>query len=141
VSDRSGSADWAPYCGPGPAPGEWLARWNLDPLLWLALSGLVFAWMLHADDTKSRPAFLVAMALLFVLFVSPLCALTSALFAARAAHHAILVAVAAPMLALSFPGVPKRGLLALVPLTFAHAAVLWAWHVPSLYSSALSSDA
>jgi len=133
---------WVPYCGEAPAPAEWLARWNFDPLpIVLLLAGLV-AWRLaglHADRARTA-AFGAGVALLAVLFVSPLCALTSALFAARAAHHAVLVAAVAPLLALALPAAAQlRGPLA--AWTGLQAAVLWAWHYPPLYSEALSGDA
>ena len=44
-----------------------------------------------------------AVALMVVVFVSPLCALSSALFSARVLHHVLLIAVVAPLLALAFP--------------------------------------
>ena len=84
------------YCGPAPDPSEIWLRWNLDPVLLLALAALAVA--LRA----SRPG-LLAVAALAVAFVSPLCALSAALFSARVAHHVLLVAVAAPLLALAWP--------------------------------------
>src|SRR3546814_5393323 len=48
-----------------------------------------------------RRSFLAAIALLAVLFISPFCALTSALFSARVVHHVLLTACAAPLLARS----------------------------------------
>ncbi len=44
-----------------------------------------------------------AIALMFVIFVSPLCALASALFSARVLHHVLLIAAVAPLLAVAFP--------------------------------------
>ena len=35
---------WLPYCGPGPAPGDWLGRWNLDPWLLAALLAVAAGW-------------------------------------------------------------------------------------------------
>ena len=132
---------WVPYCGAAPAPGEWLARWNFDPLLLAALAAAIVVWRLaglHADRTRTW-AFGTGLALLAVLFVSPFCALTSALFAARTAHHAVLVAAVAPLLALALPGATRvRG--AVAAWTGLQALVLWAWHYPPLYSAALSAD-
>lgn len=128
---------WAPYCGPGPAPAEWLARWNLDPVLIAALAvglGLV----LWRSSGRERAAGVAAVGVLAVIFVSPLCALSSALFAARTVHHVLLVAVAAPLIAACLPR-PRTGPLALA--TFAQAAVFWAWHAPAAYGWALSNDA
>ena len=44
-----------------------------------------------------------AIALMVIIFVSPLCALSSALFSARVLHHVLLIAAVAPLLALAFP--------------------------------------
>lgn len=136
------AAVWVPYCGEAPAPAELLGRWNFDPLLLFALLAAIVAWRvadLHTDRTRTA-AFAAGVALLAVLFVSPFCALTSALFAARAAHHALLVTAAAPLLALALPGsVRLRGPVA--AWTGIQALVLWAWHYPPLYSAALGSDA
>ena len=128
---------WAPYCGPGPGPAEWLGRWNLDPVLIAALAiglGLV-VWR---TSGARRAAGVAAILILAVIFVSPLCALSSALFAARTVHHVLLVAVAAPLIAGALPK-PRVGPLALA--TAAQAAVFWAWHVPTAYGWALSNDA
>jgi len=133
---------WVPYCGAAPSPDELLARWNFDPLMLVALGGAALAWHLtiyRREQARLAP-FLAGMAALAVLFVSPFCAMTSALFAARTAHHALLVAVAAPLLAWSFP---ERSLWRKLPVgawTGIGAAVLWAWHVPALYAAALSHD-
>ena len=126
---------WLPYCGPAPAAGEW--RWNLDPVLIAALTALALACALRARG-RERALGLAAVAVLAVGFVSPLCALSSALFAARTVHHVLLVAVAAPLLAWALPG-RKTGPLALA--TAAQAAVFWAWHAPGAYAWALSHDA
>ena len=130
-------AIWAPYCGPGPGPGEWLTRWNLDPVLIAALA-IGLAWAMWRTSGRSRAAGLAAVLTLTVVFVSPLCALSSALFAARTVHHVVLVAVAAPLIAVALPR-PGVGPLALA--TAAQAAVFWVWHAPAAYGWALSSDA
>ncbi|HZW14657.1 MAG TPA: cytochrome c oxidase assembly protein [Brevundimonas sp.] len=128
---------WTPYCGPGPGPGEWLGRWNFDPVLIAALT-LALALVLWRTSGRERATGAAAVLILAVIFVSPLCALSSALFAARTVHHVLLVAVAAPLIAWASPG-PRTGSLALA--TAAQAAVFWGWHAPSAYSWALSSDA
>jgi putative membrane protein len=133
---------WVPYCGEAPVPGEWLARWNFDPLLLTAFAAAAALWYWRNRPTREPAApFAAGMVVLAFLFVSPFCALTSALFAARAAHHAVLIAAAAPLLVWALPA-PARGRG--VPIgvwTGLHAVVLWAWHYPPLYAAALGSDA
>lgn len=138
-----------PYCGSAPLPADWLAQWNLDPVLIAALAtmaSLHIATLLRDDgDHHGQRLGLAASAwaLLAVLFVSPLCALTSALFSARVAHHVILIAFAAPMLVASMPQrwrmlnfnrIAALGVLAAV----VHMALLWLWHAPAPYAAALA---
>lgn len=130
----AGTDDWTPYCGPAAMPADLLARWNLDPalLLTLAIAGVVL-WRRSAPATAWS-----ALCVLVVIFVSPLCALSSALFSARTVHHVLLVAVAAPLAAWSVPTARPRNL----PLaTILAATVFWAWHAPAAYTWALASDA
>lgn len=129
-------AGWIPYCGVAPVPGGLMERWNLDPLLLAVLAGAAaWCWM-HA---ASRRRVLLAFAVLLLVFVSPLCALSSALFAARVAHHVLLTAVAAPLLVWAFARVRVPGGAALWAAV--HALTFWLWHSPGVYAAALSSDA
>lgn len=123
------SGDWSGvYCGPAPVPAELWARWNFDPVLLAALTVLALA-----TARSGRGA--AAVAVLFLAFVSPLCALSSALFSARVVHHLLLVAVAAPLLAGLRPAA-REGSAA--PAFAVSTAVLWVWHAPPLYDLALS---
>ena len=116
------------YCGPAPLPQEIWTRWNVDP-------GLVAVLVLLAILLRRRGEGLAATAVLAVAFVSPLCALSSALFSARVVHHVLLVAVAAPLLAQAWP---KRGTGG-ITLPFAVSSlVLWGWHLPAAYDLALA---
>jgi len=79
---------------------------------------------------------------LAIAFVSPLCALATSLFSARVLHHVLIIAVAAPLLAmgwqserLSLPRVPLFALFAV------HGVLVWMWHAPDPYAWALSSNA
>ncbi len=132
---------WVPYCGSAPEPAELLVRWNFDPLLLVPLAGLLVWHFATARHRENHQALLGALAVLAMLFVSPFCALTSALFAARAAHHAILIAVAAPLLAWSLPHTFPQRRLPLAATTAIATLTLWAWHVPGLYAAALSNNA
>ncbi len=121
----------AVYCGPPPLPEYIWTSWNLDPALLVALTALTFA-------IRHKPAGIAAVAVLVVAFVSPLCALSSALFSARVVHHVLLVAVAAPLLAVALrPRLP----VGLAPAFTTSAVVLWAWHHPMAYDFALSNIA
>lgn len=133
-------AAWHPYCGGAPTPADWLARWNLDPLLLAALAAL--AWLLWrwADTSVQRRWSASAMALALLLFVSPLCALSSALFSARVAHHVLLAAVLAPLLVIALPEERTRWPGSLALWTGLQAVAFWLWHAPPLYAAALSSD-
>ena len=119
------------YCGPAPAPADLLSRWNFDP--WV----LVVLVVLAIWAGRSRPG-AAAVVVLAIAFLSPLCALSSALFSARVVHHVLLVAVAAPLLALSRPARTPTGVG--LPFLLATAA-LWLWHAPVAYDAALGNMA
>lgn len=116
------------YCGPAPVPGAIWTRWNLDPPLLAALAALALAL------ARSR-AGAAAVAVLALAFVSPLCALSAALFSARVVHHLLLVALAAPLIALAWPARRPRGG---TPLFLVSTGVLWAWHLPQAYDAAMA---
>ncbi len=116
------------YCGPPPLPSEIWTSWNFDPVLIGTLLAL-------AAVVRRDLAGLTGVTVLALAFVSPLCALSSALFSARVAHHVLLVAVAAPLLARALPA-DRVGPIAL-PFALA-TTTLWFWHVPAAYDLALS---
>ena len=115
------------YCGPAPIPAELLERWNFDPWALAVLVGLAI-WA-----GRSRPGAAAIIVLAFA-FLSPLCAWSSALFSARVVHHVLLVAIAAPLFALSRPA--RAATAVGVPFLFATIA-LWLWHLPRAYDAAL----
>lgn len=124
------------YCGPSPLPGTLLAHWNFDPVL---IAGLIGLMLLGRNmPLVERRYLLGAVAALAVAFVSPLCALSVALFSARAVHHLLLVGVAAPLLAASAGRRVRVGMAAGLA---AGTASLWLWHVPALYDAALADKA
>ena len=131
--------NWQPYCGAAPVPAELLGRWNLDPLLLAGLAMLALALWRSAETPGARRSAVLAIGLALLLFVSPFCALSSALFSARVTHHVLLAAVLAPLLVHALP----RSLRATgsLPLwTALQAITFWLWHSPGLYAEALSSD-
>lgn len=117
------------YCGQPPLRDELWTSWNFDPVLIAVL--LVLSYVLRRD-----PAGLVAVAVMVVAFISPLCALSSALFSARVVHHVLLIAGAAPLLAFVFPSKGAGGLA--LPFVIS-TTILWAWHLPQAYDLALSN--
>lgn len=126
------------YCGPAPVPDDLLSAWNADAVA-LALCLCILALHLLSGDDRHRGALLSALGLLGLLFLSPLCALTVALFSARAAHHALLVAAVAPLLALALaPALERLPRLSPAMLAVAQAIALWVWHVPAIYAVAIA---
>lgn len=130
--------DWVgSYCGVAPDGATWLLRWNTDPVV-LALLVAAAAGVTWRLAGARRDAGLAGITALAVAFVSPLCALSVALFSARSLHHLLIVAVAAPLLARALPArrpLPPAAALALATLT------LWCWHLPAAYDAALSYKA
>jgi len=124
------------YCGTAAVPDDFWTRWNGDPLLLAALTALALAMGRgHSADPRAGCG---AIALMVVVFVSPLCALTSALFSARVVHHFLLIAAVAPLLAMAFP-VRRAGSPRLAALVAMQTIVLWLWHAPGLYAWGLAS--
>jgi len=129
---------WTPYCGPAPDPADVLGRWNGDPVLLAALGLFIAAGgFLTMRRRPGSPFLLGAAGVLVLVFISPLCALSSALFTARTLHHLLLLLAAAPLLAL---GPPRLRAPRLALATAVQAVVFWAWHAPDLYAAALSND-
>lgn len=137
---------WLPYCGAAPGPEVWLARWNLDPLLLAGLGGLALLtvvkpepWQGTAGMRRQR-AMQIAAALAAVLYVSPLCALSSTFFTVRVVHHMALVLVLGPLVAVALEPWLERGARFMWTWTAGAAATFWLWHAPGPYAAALSSD-
>ncbi len=131
---------WLPYCGAGPAPAELMARWNFDPVLLgiLGVTGLLY-WRGSALFPTRRPRFALAMAIALLLFVSPFCALTSALFSARVVHHVLLIGLLAPLIVAALPAKRLKVPGGLVLWTAVQTFAFWLWHAPPAYGWALSS--
>jgi putative membrane protein len=124
------------YCGPAAVPDALWTRWNADP--WLLAALALFAVAVGRGRTADARAGWGAIALLVLVFVSPLCALASALFSARVFHHVLLVAGVAPLLALALP-LRRCGSPPLALLVGVHAVILWTWHAPGPYDWGLAS--
>lgn len=136
---------WFPYCGEAPGPEVWLSRWNLDPVLGavlLLLALVLWRAPIGADLTaRRRQTLRGAWVLAVVLFVSPLCALSSAFFTVRVVHHIALVLAMAPLLVFGLEPWVRRWPAPLWTTTAVAAVVFWVWHAPAPYAAALSSDA
>jgi putative membrane protein len=135
---------WIPYCGEAPGPEVWLSRWNLDPVLGIGLVLLALALWRPSPGrdtpwTQRRTSLRCAWALTVLLYVSPLCALSSAFFTVRVVHHMALVLVMAPLLAFGLAPWLRRLPTPLWTCTASAAVVFWIWHAPAPYAAALSS--
>lgn len=124
------------YCGTAPDVATWSSRWNADLFLtaFLLLTGLAMIRL----PAQRRLAGIAAIGVLAIAFLSPLCALSVALFSARTLHHLLVIGVAAPLLAIALPG--RSGPAPSVAFALS-MAVLWAWHLPAAYDAALANKA
>ena len=153
---------YTPYCGSPPTPGALIMRWNLDPVLILVLIAALAAYCAALGEPKLRrraPAqwrracFYAGWATAAFALVSPLCALSVALFSARIGQHLILAAVAAPLIALGRPWAVWAGLVGIritgrermripggeIMAAIAFTAALWFWHSPAPYATTFRS--
>jgi len=133
-----------PYCGVAPSPGELLGRFNLDPVLITTLAVLATAHIVHLSGETPRRRIYAACGWLVTAaaLVSPLCALSVALFSARITQHMTLLLAAAPLLALGLPRPARPG--AAWPLWAAGVAFmvfLWLWHMPTPYDATFTNTA
>lgn len=119
-----------------------MTRWNLDPAVigGLALFAIGYAAQAGHLAVRRRVSFTAAITLLAILFVSPLCALASALFSARVIHHVMLGLVIAPLLVASLPVERLRVRGSAATWTGVQAFLFWLWHAPPIYAWSLSSD-
>ena len=134
---------WIPYCGEAPGPEAWLGRWNLDPVLGAALAlAAVALWLPTARiplAAERRQALRAAWVLVALLYVSPLCALSSAFFTVRVVHHMALVLIVAPLLVFGLEPALRRLPAPLWTCAALAALAFWVWHAPGPYAAALSS--
>ena len=124
---------YIPFCGAPPLPAELWTRWTLEPSL---LISLALTYLVGWGITENRGRFAIAWGLVTLLFVSPLCAASIALFSARVGQHILLTLVAAPVLAASLPTLRWPPL----PIAGLFAALFWIWHAPGPYQATLDSD-
>jgi putative membrane protein len=127
------------YCGPAPTPASLSGAWSLDLVALAAASAFVIAHLATRRD--GRLSLTLGVGLFLLLFLSPLCALTAALFSARAVHHVLLAAVVAPFLVVAFGGLSsaRRPPLSVGGSLALSTIAMWVWHVPPLYDAAITS--
>lgn len=131
-----------PYCGSVPHPGELLSRFNLDPILILALAVTACLHISSVGPRGNRRRAATGWALASAAFISPLCALSVALFSARVAQHMVLILLAAPLIASARPAPVSRSKSATLWLSGAFFFVLlWFWHMPAPYDATFASTA
>ena len=95
----------------------------------------------RGSETRAHKRLVASAAgLALLLFVSPFCALSSALFSARVTHHVLLAAVLAPLLVFALREGRTRWPGSLPMWTGLQALAFWLWHAPGLYAEAMSSD-
>jgi putative membrane protein len=135
-----------PYCGSAPSPGELLSRFNLDPVLISCLIAAC-AWQLFilqrrgGFDVRRRQAFsLAGWMVAAAAFLSPLCALSVALFSARVGQHMVLILAAAPLIASGLSRAPAWHHAARLWVSSGvFFAALWYWHMPVPYDATFGS--
>jgi putative membrane protein len=134
-----------PYCGAAPEPGVLLTRFNWDPILIVALTAAVLLhWLAirgsHAAAGRRTALMLAGWAIASAAFISPLCALSVALFSARVTQHMVLILMAAPLISLGLPPSKRRHYRWRLWLnTGIFGASLWYWHMPAPYDATFSS--
>src|SRR5690606_26901563 len=159
-----------PYCGAPPVPGSLWQQWNLDPVLITVLIGsaALYGYGRRIAEqpghegvmARTQPIYFYAGWLIATLaFISPLCALSVALFSARVGQHMILVLIAAPLIMLGRPGAALAaiadrarctagsGTVALLRVLtgsaaawIAFAVAVWFWHAPGPYAATFAAN-
>ncbi len=145
-----------------PPPAEAWRMWNPDPLMWGALFVGVTLFLRGARRAARWQLVAVSAGFfaLAVALLSPVDTVSGLLFSVHMAQHLLLMLVAAPLFAWGRPGVVALWALPLRARRFvgrlltrarwvlrpgvavtAHTAVVWLWHVPTLYDAALEYEA
>jgi putative membrane protein len=85
---------------------------------------------------KRRIVLAAGVLLLALTWLGPLPRLARHSFAAHMTMHMLVVAVAAPLVALAVSGRARAQWLAPVPMSIVELIVVWAWHAPALHHAA-----
>lgn len=158
--------------GQPPVPHDLWESWNgapafvLLPILWLYFRGFrILRHRANPQTIRWRTGFFLAgMGGLFLAFVSPVDAWSTALFSAHMLQHMCLTLIVSPLLILGVPfgpillglpsdvrdqvgkkwhqlqGIRSIGLALTLPYTAwgLHVLVFWVWHIPKFYETALT---
>jgi len=147
-------------------------KWNFALVVSLFVSTWLYAYGVSALRSQQVgvpgwqvAAFSIGIAALVVAFLSPLEALSGALFSAHMGQHLLLTVVAAPLLVLGVSQLPllerispgwrqqfkrwqgnsvlrRSGYVLTLPMVawIFHAGMIWVWHLPGLYQPALHNE-
>ncbi|HEX3887272.1 MAG TPA: cytochrome c oxidase assembly protein [Phenylobacterium sp.] len=139
------------YCGAPPQPEQLWSRWNLDPRLIAVLLLILAVYLVGVElrpAARQRPSlwrrlcFYGGWSLASLALISPLCALSVSLAAARVGQHMILTVLAAPLVALGLPRRPTPGFAgASIAAAAVFGAILWFWQSPGPYEATFQSPA
>lgn len=138
------SYPYSPYCGAPPTASSLWLRWNLDPILLVALVAVGVGYAVLArinqrsDGARRTIFFYLGWALVCLALISPLCSLSVSLFSVRIGQHMLLETVAAPLIALGFTPSRRTSNGAIVAAA-AFAAALAFWHAPRPYVATFDS--
>ena len=166
------------HAGEPLAPHDLWRAWSFEPAIWIPLAATLVLYMRGMREAmyrstnalgllmRQRRWFVAGFAVLAVSLLSPLHAAGGSLFSAHMIQHEMLMAIAAPMLVLSRPGLamlwalpdgarrsigrsiarPRfqsmwRAIAHPVAAFILHGAAIWLWHAPGLYDMSVTNDA
>lgn len=133
-----------PYCGAPPHVDTLIDRWNLDPWLLAGLAMFGIGYILVSTNRRAprdHILFAAGWTTAALALISPLCALSVSLFAARVGQHMVLTLIAAPLVALGLPRASRRLPGQEFAAALAFATALWLWHSPAAYDRTFTSTA
>ena len=147
-----------------PTPNTVWSEWSFAPAVTLPLLVALGWWVRQVWRSRAERfalsgalpslCFGCGLLVLAVALVSPLCRIAATLASAHMVQHALLVAIAPPLLVIGVPTVfaeirlPRqlrgfldpyawRGVGPLFASTVLYGLLIWAWHVPAFYQGAL----
>ena len=144
------------YCGSPPSPLTLLNRWNLDPVVIVALLAVLLAYVVASRKARGavmgwrKPCFYGGWLLGALALISPLCPLSVSLFSARVSQHMLLTSVVAPLIVLgcgdrnapseTIERLHRAATASVGPAAFVFMAALWIWHAPGPYMATFTND-